>query len=155
MPEMTRRGVLSTGVAGAGLVTLAACSGADQARSAAADPRVASNTPGGAASTGTSSAAARTTLIKVEDVPVGGSASATATFEGHPCVVSRKTAGVVTAFSAIYTHQGCTVKPAGTQFHCPCHGSRYDAFTGAVIQGPAPRPLPSIPVTVVGGDVTA
>jgi cytochrome b6-f complex iron-sulfur subunit len=48
---------------------------------------------------------------------------------------------------------GCTVNAGGNQFHCPCHGSVYDAFTGAVVHGPAPAPLTAIPVKVVGGDV--
>jgi Rieske Fe-S protein len=57
------------------------------------------------------------------------------------------------AFSAICTHMGCTVAPAGSELHCPCHGSRYNALTGAVLQGPAPRALPSVPVHVAGGKV--
>ncbi|HEU5006153.1 MAG TPA: Rieske 2Fe-2S domain-containing protein, partial [Jatrophihabitantaceae bacterium] len=56
-------------------------------------------------------------------------------------------------FSAICTHMGCTVKPAGKQLHCPCHGSVYDAVTGKVIHGPAPRALSPVPVEVVDGEV--
>jgi Rieske Fe-S protein len=59
------------------------------------------------------------------------------------------------AFSAICTHLGCTVAPAGNQYHCPCHGSVYDAFTGSVISGPAPRPLAKIAVAVESGQVVA
>ena len=69
--------------------------------------------------------------------------------------MAQPTAGSVVAFSAICTHLGCTVAPQGKQLDCPCHGSVYDAFTGKVINGPAPRPLPSIPVTVQGGQVVA
>ncbi len=42
--------------------------------------------------------------------------------------------------SAICTHLGCTVNRAGTGFHCPCHGSVFDA-QGMVKSGPAPRRL--------------
>jgi Rieske Fe-S protein len=48
---------------------------------------------------------------------------------------------------------GCTVLPAGKQLHCPCHGSIYSASTGAVLRGPAPRPLPRVPVRVDNGNV--
>ncbi len=50
------------------------------------------------------------------------------------------------AMSAICTHLGCTVKQAPgdragtTEFHCPCHGSRYYG-DGTNYAGPAPRPL--------------
>jgi cytochrome b6-f complex iron-sulfur subunit len=45
------------------------------------------------------------------------------------------------AISAICTHLGCTVAlQEGGGFFCPCHGSRF-APSGAVIAGPAPRPL--------------
>ncbi len=48
------------------------------------------------------------------------------------------------AMSAICTHLGCTVKPeataSGSEFHCPCHGSRYRE-DGTNYAGPAPRSL--------------
>ena len=62
-------------------------------------------------------------------------------------------AGTIVAFTAICTHMGCTVMPAGTEFQCPCHGSVYNAATGAVMQGPAPAPLAKIPTHVVAGEV--
>jgi cytochrome b6-f complex iron-sulfur subunit len=61
----------------------------------------------------------------------------------------------VVAFSAICTHQGCTVAAAGTQLQCPCHGSVFDAFTGKVVNGPAQAPLGKVDVSVSGQDVVA
>lgn len=141
MPDISRRSVLASGAIGAGTLALAACgsSGSGSNNSKGSDKAAASTAPG--------------TIITLADVPVGGCASAKN--DGAPVLVSQKTAGEVAAFSAICTHEGCTVKPAGTEFHCPCHGSKYDAFTGAVITGPAPRPLTTIAVTVVEGEVTA
>lgn len=43
--------------------------------------------------------------------------------------------------SAICTHLGCTVQWRGDEFACPCHGSVFNR-QGAVLGGPAPRPLP-------------
>ena len=49
--------------------------------------------------------------------------------------------GEVYAISAVCTHLGCIVAAQeGGGFYCPCHGSRFKP-SGAVIAGPAPRPL--------------
>jgi len=48
---------------------------------------------------------------------------------------------------------GCTVAPAGSELHCPCHGSKYNALTGAVIQGPASQPLAKLAIRVANGEV--
>jgi Rieske Fe-S protein len=64
------------------------------------------------------------------------------------------TDGVV-AFSAICTHQQCTATDwlKSTQvLQCPCHQSQYDLRHGAkVVGGPAPRPLPALPLKQSGG----
>lgn len=60
---------------------------------------------------------------------------------------------VVIAHSAICTHQGCTVGESGKQLACPCHGSVFNAQTGAVVHGPAPLPLPAFKVAQVGNDI--
>jgi ubiquinol-cytochrome c reductase iron-sulfur subunit len=75
-------------------------------------------------------------------------------------------AGGLVAFSAICTHLGCAVVPQLTpegQIACPCHGSRFDPRRGgAVVKGPADRPLPGLPIgvsadgtLVAGGDFDA
>jgi cytochrome b6-f complex iron-sulfur subunit len=52
-----------------------------------------------------------------------------------------------TAFSLKCMHMGCTVgwNEAARSFDCPCHGSRY-AIDGAVMKGPAKRPLTALGV---------
>jgi thiosulfate dehydrogenase (quinone) large subunit len=82
-------------------------------------------------------------------VPVGGAASFTDPSNQDPAYVVQPSAGKFVAFSAICTHEGCTVNaPTGSplEFHCPCHGSIFNAVTGEVVQGPAVEPLPQIPI---------
>jgi nitrite reductase/ring-hydroxylating ferredoxin subunit len=42
---------------------------------------------------------------------------------------------------------------AGTTIMCQCHGSRFDITSGAVISGPATRPLPVYDVQEIEGSV--
>lgn len=140
----SRRSVLAAGAAGAGAVALAACTGSGSATSP-----LARTSSSGADSSPAS--AGGTVLAKLDDIPVGSAVAAE--LGGKPVVVCRPEASSAVCFSAICTHMGCTVKPAGKEYHCPCHGSVYDASTGAVLHGPAPRALARIDVHVAGGDV--
>lgn len=94
-----------------------------------------------------------TRLAQLTSIPVGGSTAAV--LNGNPIILAQPAAGQVVAFSAICTHQGCTVNAGGATLHCPCHGSTFNAFTGANLSGPAPSPLAAISVTVSGGTVYA
>lgn len=49
--------------------------------------------------------------------------------------------GVVIVVSAICTHEGCQIEGKGGGLACPCHGSRFNALTGAVTGGPAESAL--------------
>lgn len=61
----------------------------------------------------------------------------------------------VVAFSAICTHQQCPVTGWEAERQvllCPCHQSEYDPKQNAkVVGGPAPRPLPALPLKVENG----
>lgn len=72
---------------------------------------------------------------------------------GEPVGVYRYD-GVVHAMSLVCTHLGCIVnwRPDLGEFHCPCHGSIFD-HNGAVLRGPAPRPLPRYKARVAGNRV--
>lgn len=131
---LTRRTVLLAGTSGASLLALAACSG------------------GGASAPPQPRPAVGRDLTALDAVPVGQARSVSLP-DGSPAVVARPTAGSAVCFSAICTHEGCTVLRSGNRLDCPCHGSVFDALTGAVLNGPAAEPLPRIPVRVTGGKV--
>src|SRR5207244_10686433 len=63
----------------------------------------------------------------------------------------------VVAYSAVCTHQGCPVSmwqaQAKTLF-CACHATQFDPRDHArVVDGPAPRRLPMLPIKLVDGGV--
>ena len=73
---------------------------------------------------------------------------------GDPAVAVALSSGGAVAFDAICTHAGCQVAyDAGQKvLACPCHGATFDPAHGAaVLGGPAPTPLASIPIRI-GGD---
>ena len=69
---------------------------------------------------------------------------------------ARAAEGVV-AYSAVCTHQACPVNMWSKDrdaFVCSCHGSVFDPRNSAVVvDGPAPRPLPSLGLKVADGAV--
>ena len=68
-----------------------------------------------------------------------------------------KSDSAIKVFSNKCTHAGCRInQEISGQLVCPCHGSRYDASTGKVLQGPAGLPLSTIPFStdVKNGEIT-
>jgi thiosulfate dehydrogenase [quinone] large subunit len=105
-------------------------------------------TTGGSTSTRVSTPSG-TRIGLASSVPVGGAASFTNPTGGSPAYVVQPSSGKFVAYSAICTHEGCTVaffSGSPLEFRCPCHGSVYNAVTGDVIQGPAVVGLASIAV---------
>lgn len=107
---------------------------------------------GAAPATSAASVPTTTNYGALEAIPEGGALIAGP--ENAPIALAR-TGTTVVAFSAVCTHQGCTVNARGAQLVCPCHASKFDPLTGAVQGGPAPSPLPSVAVQVVDGIVYA
>ena len=145
VPSLSRRSLLS----GAGLAVAGGIAGFLVARSSdvaeAKQPAAAANGygpppsgPGGGGQV----------LGAVSDIPTGGG------IVTGGVVVTRDASGSVHAFSATCTHQGCTVSGVEHgRIVCPCHGSVFDAGTGAVLNGPATQPLPVVEVDVKDGQV--
>jgi thiosulfate dehydrogenase [quinone] large subunit len=88
-------------------------------------------------------APAGTVIGPARDVPVGQAASFTDPATGDPSIVIRSGSGTFVAFDAVCPHAGCTVgyDPAQQVIICPCHGSQFNARTGAVEVGPATNGL--------------
>jgi nitrite reductase/ring-hydroxylating ferredoxin subunit len=115
-------------------------------QSAAASAQAAASS----ASAGGSSASAAGALTTTSDIPVGSGKI----FPSQQVVVTQPASGEFKAFSAVCTHMGCIVSQIsdGT-IDCPCHGSQYSIKTGAVVGGPAPRPLPAKQIKVTGDSI--
>jgi rieske iron-sulfur protein len=64
----------------------------------------------------------------------------------------------ILAFTAICPHAACVVTewlPKRALLRCPCHGSEYDPRqNGAVVAGPSPLPLATLPVALDGELIT-
>lgn len=154
--DLTRRTVLTVGSFGAfgGALVLAGCAAdvSGDGGSSSSPPEVTDESPT-EPSGAPDAPAAGGDIAALADVPVGGSIDAK--IDGKAALISQPTAGQVKAFSAVCTHQGCMVAAAGDEFHCPCHGSTFDAATGDVISGPAQRALDEIAVAVSGDRIIA
>ena len=64
--------------------------------------------------------------------------------------------GHLHAFDDTCTHRACSLakgKLDGSTVTCVCHGSQFDVTSGAVLRGPAPRPVRSRLVEVKGEDL--
>jgi len=83
-----------------------------------------------------------------KDVPIG---SLSPRSEAS-VAIGRDAAGLY-AVSTICTHQGCDIRSSGTVdatgLACGCHGSKFDA-NGAVLNGPAGKPLDHFEVVIDG-----
>ncbi|MGW1271929.1 Rieske (2Fe-2S) protein [Streptomyces sp. NPDC002491] len=133
-PATRRTVLLATGGAAAALAVGCSQYGDDSSSSSEKSP----------------TASAGQELSKTSDIPVGGGKI----FADEKVVVTQPTKDDFKAFSAICTHQGCTVGTvADGLIQCPCHGSEFRVADGSVARGPATKPLPAEQITVVGGAI--
>ena len=144
MTHVTRRTAIALTGAAATTLGLAACTAA-----------------GGSGANGGSSGGVEATkdasgklAVESSKVPVGGSVIVSTGSNSDPAIaIAQPKSGEFVAHTAVCTHQGCLVAAAGGQLDCPCHGSKFDAFTGKVINGPARLPLDAVNVTVNGSSL--
>ncbi|MBS2536800.1 Rieske (2Fe-2S) protein [Catenulispora sp. NF23] len=104
----------------------------------------------GGSSSKSASSVNGTVTVASSSVPVGGGF----VDQNNNIVVTQPTTGQYKAFSAICTHQGCTVGGVtNNRIVCPCHGSVFSATDGSVINGPATRPLSPMDAALNGANV--
>ena len=90
-------------------------------------------------------------IIKESALAIGDTFSFSAA-NGTPAVLFRTKTGVF-AYSAICTHEGCTVtySKASDHLQCACHGAVFDPKAdGKAISGPTNTPLQKISVAIQG-----
>ena len=152
-PGPSRRTLLRVVAASGGAVVLAACGGDDETSgtgNAGGTDNPGNETPTGAGSPAENGGSAGGGLVATADVPVGSGVI----LEQEKVVVTQLTEGQFQAFTAVCTHQSCTVASINKErISCPCHGSAYSVQDGSVLNGPATRPLKEIPVAVEGDQV--
>jgi nitrite reductase/ring-hydroxylating ferredoxin subunit len=102
---------------------------------------------------GPGSAKPGTVLAKVSDVPVGSGALVNAGTDGL-ILLTAPSAGEIRAFNPTCPHAGAKVGPPhGNVITCPAHGSQFNATTGALLRGPAPHGLQTVPIRIKGNQV--
>ena len=93
-------------------------------------------------------------IAKESELAPGSSSPFTDSRTGQPGVLVRLSSGEFMAYSAVCTHQQCTVAYQNGKLVCPCHGSVFDPTAGAAVEtGPATRPLPEVEVDVRDGKI--
>ena len=91
-------------------------------------------------------------IAAISDLNVG-SALQIKLASGDPGILIRTATDAVCAFSAVCTHQGCTVDydQVSKELICPCHGARFDPLqNGKAIAGPTRAALTEVPVKISG-----
>ena len=143
--KIPRKTVIAGFGVGAAAVTLAACSSGDSGSGSSSS--ASSDSSASSESTSETSAAAGAALTPTADVPVGSGVIV------GEVVVTQPVAGDFKGLSAVCTHAGCLVNEiADGTINCPCHGSKY-SLDGAVVNGPATKPLPPVAIEVQGDSI--
>ncbi len=156
--RVTRRGFIRLGaILGLGPVAasvLAACGGGgssaeNEGGEAAGD--TAAGSAGGGPEVGKGQA-----IVKESEMATNTALPFTNADTGQQSVLVHLKDGEFAAYSAVCTHQACTVayRPESGKLACPCHGSVFDPARDAAVEtGPAQTPLPAMNIEIKEGKV--
>jgi len=129
----SRRAVLGSGLAAGAATVLVACGSGTSA-----EPSIPASGTGTVATT-------------TAHLPVGAASQVKVGGKGY--LLFRPAEDKVLAYTAVCTHQGCTVGIGTDDFACPCHGSRFSREDGSATHGPAEKPLARFPAKVDGDNI--
>ncbi|HEX6197295.1 MAG TPA: Rieske (2Fe-2S) protein [Jiangellaceae bacterium] len=152
-----RRNVLVLGAAGVVSAATGCAVYGDDDPPEAGDGDTSDEGNGDADGNGDAESGAGEVVASTGDVEVGGGLI----LDEQQVVITQPSEGEFKGFSAICTHQSCTVAEVsdGT-INCPCHGSRFSIEDGSVVQaatGLTPdsqNPLPEVALTVDGDNIS-
>jgi cytochrome b6-f complex iron-sulfur subunit len=76
-------------------------------------------------------------------------------YQQTPAIIINRPGKGYIALSRVCTHLGCLVEydRGSRRLVCPCHAGTFD-LEGRVLSGPPPSPLPTIPLSVEGEEIT-
>jgi thiosulfate dehydrogenase [quinone] large subunit len=143
--NVDRRSAIGIGVVGALSIAFATLGNlfAKPAKIASSAAKVVTKKGGGAPTNA---------IAAISDLDVGNALKIELA-SGDPGILIRTSVDAVCAFSAVCTHQGCTVDydQASKELICPCHGARFDPLqNGKAIAGPTRAALTEVPVQISG-----
>ncbi len=142
-PSLTRRSTLRATTAATGAACALALVGCAPSGSSGAKGRTPAAIPTGGTPV---------QVGKVSELPVGGTAAATA--GDVEVMLFRPDETTILAYTDICTHAGCKVAPDGADFKCPCHSSVFKGSDGTVVSGPAKEALPRYAAAIDGEWIT-
>jgi Rieske Fe-S protein len=95
----------------------------------------------------------RTAIAGLDEVPVGGVKLFDYPSPGEPCILVRRAADSLVAYSQKCTHLSCTVyySRERDRLECPCHKGVFSVGNGDALEGPPRRPLPRVRLEQRGG----
>lgn len=154
--ELIRLGA-AVGLGSAGASLVAACGGGRRAENGGSPTATAASSTAGGGAVGAGPEVGKGQAIaKESELEPGSAFSFTDADTGDPGVLVRLESGEFVAYSALCTHQVCTVayRVETRRLACPCHGAIFDPAKGADVEtGPAQAPLSPIKVEAKGGEI--